>query len=102
MLIEVLQLYTFLLTGDCDWDTPCTSGVCFRNETGCPMVTYTHISMGDQTPPTAPGPAPVETTQTAGDQPQSRLMALLYNLCIAAVVLLTALLVVFTCTTACR
>ena len=25
-------------TGDCDWSTPCTSGVCFANNTGCPVV----------------------------------------------------------------
>ena len=25
-------------TGDCDWSTPCMSGVCFANSTGCPVM----------------------------------------------------------------
>ena len=26
------------IAGDCDWLTPCTSGVCFANSTGCPVT----------------------------------------------------------------
>lgn len=28
--------------GDCDWLSPCTMGVCFANDTGCP-VSGTHL-----------------------------------------------------------
>ena len=26
------------ITDECDWSTPCTTGVCFANNTGCPVT----------------------------------------------------------------
>ena len=44
-------------TGDCEWSTPCTSGVCFVNNTGCPVMGayLLKYNQSDYDEPTKPG-----------------------------------------------
>lgn len=36
--------------GDCNWDTPCRQGICFQNKTGCPLISYTPITINNEVP----------------------------------------------------
>ena len=51
---------SFIVIGECDWTTPCSTGICYANNTGCPVTgvylpTYGDVDSGQEELPEEEG-----------------------------------------------